>query len=319
MQPSRRAFLFGRQTPRTPWEAFLQRLQRQVQGGVRTSARDREDSRCARLAPLHREDVRQARALCAEYGVGLQLLCSPSSPGADTTGGRDDSGAALNHDQPILQIDPVRLNALACAPHGQSWQAEPGCLVGDLVDAGLTQLRDAPSEWTLATWLASSSHWASGATDASGVVEIDVLLSDGTAEQLGPFGATDLRPLRSATIQRLVPTLFQLSMSPDAIICRESRAWPCGYRLDALSPTAPAEVNLAQLLLGHGGTLAWVESVTLRPAEAIVPDPSCANVICTEQVTHAAQRLQGRIKQAFDPRGLFCGRTDSEQDGNLSF
>ena len=57
-----------------------------------------------------------------------------------------------------------------------------------------------------------------------------------------------------------MPALFQLSTGPDAAACRGG-AWAGRYRLDALRPQAPATVNLAHLLLGHGGTLAWVQEV----------------------------------------------------------
>ena len=59
----------------------------------------------------------------------------------------------------------------------------------------------------------------------------------------GAFGESDERPLRSATLQRLVPALFQLSTGPDAAACAVGGAWAGRYRLDALRPQAPATVN----------------------------------------------------------------------------
>ena len=313
MQPSRRAFLFGRQTPRTPWDAFLQRLERVVQGRVQRF--DGEGRDHARLLPIHREDVRQARAMCAEFGITLRLDRSVELPG----------GAA-----PVLDIDPSSLNTLTRVEQTDQWLAEPGCRVGDLVAAGLPQFRDAPSEWSLAAWLATTHGWAIGETAASGVESVEILLSDGTAETLGAFGAADQRPLRSVTVQRLVPALFQLSQSPDATICRQAQNWPCPYRLDALLPKAPAEVNLAQLLLGHGAELAWVESVTLIPGASTQPAyesstsdvphvpgaqassfddnrpaPEARVASSADQVASAARRLQIRMKQAFDPLDLY--------------
>ena len=375
MQPSRRAFLFGRQTPRTPWDAFLQRLERLVQGQVRnlrTEAPQQwrahklgtrasgpslatetpahgpgvETPNRARLIPIHREDVRQARALCAEYGVVLQLggLTGGTCP---ATSNSSDSQELLDHrppDEPgqqytdapiqgdVLEVDPSSLDTFTHDPETGQWTAQPGCRVGELAASGLPQLRDAPPEWTLAAWLARSRDWMPGATAMSGVVQAELLFSDGTIETLGPFGASDVRPLRSAMVQRLVPALFQLSSSPDAVMCREAPQWPCRYRLDALQPAAPAEVNLAQLLLGHGGALAWVESVTLIPVgQAEVgqagqggTDPGAptvassypsgtpsgpaalqASVSSGDKVANAARRLQIRIKNAFDPLDLY--------------
>jgi len=285
MQPSRRAFLFGRRVPRTPWDAFRQRLERVAQG--RLLASDAAPGQ-ARLTPARTEDVRHARALCAEYGVAMVL---DGVSGADADAGR-----------PVLRLDPSDLAALTPGPQAGQWRAQPGCRLGDLADAGLAQFRDAPAEATLAAWLAQAHAWAPGATAGSGVIGADVLLSDGTAEALGPFGQSDLRPLRSATVQRLVPALFQLSGSPDAAACRAHAAWPCRYRLDALLPAAPAEVNLAQLLLGHGGALAWVEEVLLvsgTPAPAAPAEPPPADL------AGPARRLEVRIKDAFDPLDLY--------------
>ena len=65
-----------------------------------------------------------------------------------------------------------------------------------------------------------------------------------------------------------MPALFQLSTGPDAAACAVGGAWAGRYRLDALRPQAPATVNLAHLLLGHGGTLAWVQEVLLTAVPA---------------------------------------------------
>ena len=379
MQPSRRAFLFGRQTPRTPWDAFLQRLGRLVQGRVRNLRAEApgqgrahhtgaqasahalgsaivtetpahglgvETLNRAHLTPVHRDDVRQARALCAEYGVVLKLggLTRGTRPATPTSGDPCDSLEQRPPDEPgqeythaltqgdVLEVDPSGLDTFTHDPETGQWVAQPGCRVGELAASGLPQFRDAPPEWTLAVWLARSRDWLPGATAMSGVVEAELLFSDGTAETLGAFGASDVRPLRSAMVQRLVPALFQLSSSPDAVTCRGAPQWPCRYRLDALQPAAPAEVNLAQLLLGHGGALAWVESVTLIPVEPAEvqqagqegTDASASTVASShlaetlsgpaampgsassgDKVANAARRLQIRIKNAFDPLDLY--------------
>ncbi|MFJ1111633.1 hypothetical protein WLX37_22450, partial [Bordetella bronchiseptica] len=156
----------------------------------------------------------------------------------------------------------------------------------------------------LADWLADSRGWPTGETGASGVLEASVLLADGTAEALGPFGAADVRPLRSATVQRLVPALFQLAGGQDAAACLAQPAWPARYRLDALQPREPAGVNLAHLLLGHDGALAWVESVLLAPAAA--PPPAASGSAPAE-----AARLDARVRALFDPDGVLAARAGS--------
>jgi len=343
MQPSRRAFLFGRQTPRTPWDAFVQRLGREAQGRVRDLSGTGVNR--ARLIPVDRGDVRQARALCAEYGVMLRprwplpapdgndariaRLPDAEDAGGVETGGIHDAAAspfgesggvsATGHlpfalldleasdGRPVLEIDLSNLSTLMRLPQTGQWLAEPGCQVGDLVAAGLPQFRDAPADWCLAVWMATAQGWAAGKTAASGIVDVDVLLSDGTVERLGAFGASGQQPLLSATVQRLVPSLFQLSVSPDAVLCRDEHDWPCRYRLDALLPTAPSEVNLAHLLLGHRGELAWIESITLMPGEADMPHTLPAGAPHSHQATGAARRLQMQMKQAFDPLDLYGG------------
>jgi len=86
------------------------------------------------------------------------------------------------------------------------------------------------------------------------------------------------------------------------------------------------------LLLGHGGALAWVESVTLIPVEPAtvqqavlegtdasartvassplaetLPGPSAlrGSASSDDKVVNAARRLQIRIKNAFDPLDIY--------------
>jgi hypothetical protein len=158
------------------------------------------------------------------------------------------------------------------------------------------------------------------------VLTVDVMLADGVEETLGPFGEADVQPLRSATVQSLVPSLFQLASGGDAFATRDGDHWLGRYRLDALKPVAPATVNLAHLLLGHGGTLAWVQSVTLTDAPAamepgFVPvvgsgrdsgldsgrEPEAPSFPPSEPQTPglATFRLDARVKTLFDPHGRF--------------
>src|SRR5690606_35939270 len=199
MQSSRRAFLFGRRLPRTPWDMFRQRLARAAHGPLEEL--DAAPPGRARLRPARPEDVRHARALCVEYGVALVLA------------GTDASGAPAG--RAVLEVDPSALTELAPGPRAGQWRAQPGCRAADLAAAGAGR---------------------PGATAVRGRVGSDLRLSAGTAGPLGPFGQDDVQPLRSAAVQRLVPALFQLAGSADAAACRAHAAWPCRYRLDALAP-----------------------------------------------------------------------------------
>ncbi|MFZ4711446.1 MAG: hypothetical protein ACOYMH_16570, partial [Zwartia sp.] len=99
------------------------------------------------------------------------------------------------------------------------------------------------------------------------VERAEILLADGTVEILGPFGAAAQAPLRSLTVQRLVPKLFELAGSEAAQRCAPVTPWPGSYRLDALMTTATHEPNLAQLFFGHQGRLGWVQTLWLRRAD----------------------------------------------------
>src|SRR3546814_16164866 len=69
---SRRAFLMGRRTLRTPWENFCRRLSRAVSGTFyEFGVHDGVGS--ARLPLGQAADVHHARELCTEYGVVLAL------------------------------------------------------------------------------------------------------------------------------------------------------------------------------------------------------------------------------------------------------
>lgn len=300
MQPSRRAFLLGRRPPVTAWDELRLRLARVAQGALRDAG-----PRRAVLAAHDAGDVRQARALCADYGAVLALVGTPLAQ-------TDPDDAA----PPVLVVDPASLDRLVRTQSG--WHAGPGCRAHDLARSGLPQFADAPPDQMLAVWLAERGAWPVGGTAASGVRDLDLLLADGSAETLGPFGQDDLRPLHTATAQRLVPALFQLAGTADAALCLAAARWPARYRLDALRPREPAQVNLAHLLLGHGGTLAWVEGATLAPPAPVDQSRPQAASVAGAAVPNApdvppgdgacgpaARRLDMRVAQAFDPAGLY--------------
>ncbi|ANN65716.1 hypothetical protein [Bordetella bronchialis] len=317
MQPSRRAFLLGRSTPRTPWQAFCHSLRRACDGELKllpASDPDGQGSRMpagasqapqARWTPRTAADVRQARALCAEHGVQLALA---------------DSAAAVEG-RPVLWVDPRRLDALVRETGARArWRAGPGVTLGALAQAGLRQFAGQEAGRTVAAWLADrhAAAWPAGRADLSGIYAADVLLADGVADTLGPFGADDGWPLRSAALQQLVPTLFRLASGPEAQWCAAQSAWPARYRLDALLPVPPASTNLARMLHGHGGTLAWLESLILEvpPAGRIAAHGDHAGDAAPAEDSETtrlppglppaqARALDRRIKDSFDPAGLF--------------
>jgi len=286
MQPSRRSFLFGwPAAARSEWGRFCQRLARICQGRLE-DAGGPEGEGVARLAAARPADVAHARELCAEFGVTLALAgAAPPAPG-----------------RPVLWVDPAALNELAPVPDAPGlWQAQAGCTVGALCEAGLLQFANAPADMTLAAWLAGPAAPACPPrrTAACGVLAADVMLADGTRARLGPFGERDVLPLRTLAMQRLVPKLFELAAREPARRWLQAGRWPARARLDALQP-AQGTVYLSHLLVGHGGALAWLESAVLLAAPAPAP---VAMQHATPEERAAAAELDGRVKALFDPAG----------------
>jgi len=297
---SRRAFLTGRRTAQTPWQAFCQRVQRSVAGDfLDYGFHDGEGS--ARLIPGDAADVHRARAACAEFGVALALE-GLNQPAAHTRQSVLWLELGRNFSQvQRLQDDPGK------------WFVQAGCTLGELAAAGLPQFASLPGYTAVAAWLADRSYqaWKPGRTHLSGVVHARFMLADGSAASLGWFGESNRQPLDSLTLQRLIPSLFQLIGLPESRACLAAGNWPARYRLDALSPEAGHTVNLAHLLLGHGGDLAWLEWVVIDEAAlapAVDPDPagfSLQRQAADTELAAQAAELDSRVKALFDPQGLF--------------
>ncbi len=111
------------------------------------------------------------------------------------------------------------------------------------------------------------------------VLGIDALLADGTQEFFGPFGRAARRPMNSGRSGALVAGLHEIAARERDEI---ARVWPKvlrrvgGYNLDVFHPqserpyTADGSVNLAHLLVGSEGTLAYFRRLHLKlvPAAA---------------------------------------------------
>ena len=250
MQPSRRAFLLGRRPVQTPWARFIQRLTLLCQGPCATWARPARTARAAGWRP-------RARATWPTPG-----RCAPSTAWPWRWTAR--RGTAVG---PCLRVDPANLSGLArLAGDTPRWRAQRRAAGG----AGASR----PAAVRRPARRHDAGRMAGGASRLAGGTLRAVRGPGGRrgagrrgGGNLGAFGESDERPLRSATLQRLVPALFQLSTGPDAAACAVGGAWASRYRLDALR-RAPATVNLAHLLLGHGGTLAWVQEVLLTAVPA---------------------------------------------------
>ena len=295
---SRRAFFTGRRPAQTAWGQFSQRLQRVIAG---TFHDDGEYDGCGRgrLCAGGPADVRHARELCAGYGVVLVLdgIDYPSFPVG----------------QSVLRVDPGRAQGqcqtMPDAPH--LWFVQPGCLVGELQQAGLRQFDDFPGYLSVAACVADRTlmNWPTGQTWRSGLMLASVLLADGSTGVLGAFGADNRQPLENLTLQNLVPGLFRLAADAPARDCAKAGYWPGRYRLDALMPEAGRVVNLSHVLLGHGGDLAWIDWMVFES----IPDPVTPPVLQDwgrqagqpGDLWYTAQGIDVQVKGLFDPGGIF--------------
>ena len=107
------------------------------------------------------------------------------------------------------------------------------------------------------------------------VIGIDAVLADGTQEFFGPFGASASQPMSSARTGNLVSKLFEIGEREKSEM---TRLWPKvlrrvgGYNLDVFHPqserpyTLDGSVNLAHLLVGSEGTLAFFKRLHLKLA-----------------------------------------------------
>lgn len=295
---SRRAFFTGRRAAQTNWGQFSQRLQRVVAG---TFHDDGEYDGCGRgrLSVGGPADVRHARDLCSEHGVVLVLdgIDYPTFPVG----------------QSVLRVDPGRdqaqCQAMPDAPH--LWFVQPGCLVGELQQAGLKQFDDFPGYLSVAACVADRTlmNWPTGQTWRSGLMLASVVLADGTTSVLGAFGTENRQPLDSLTLQNLVPGLFRLAADTPARDCATAEYWPGRYRLDALMPEAGRVVNLSHLLLGHGGDLAWVDWMVFESVANPVAPPVLhgwgQQAGQPGDLWYTAQGLDLQVKGMFDPCGIF--------------
>lgn len=297
---SRRAFFTGRRPALTPWDAFCQRLQRTVKGSFFEFEPQEDKPGGAQLVPKQAADVIQARILCAEFGVQMALADVPH-------------GASLS-DRQVLWVDPSASlgGCQRLAPDSSMWFVQPGCLLGDLVEAGLTQFSELPCHITVAAWLADRSlcDWPSGETRLSGVEHLSIVLPDGSNTCLGPFGTKNQKPLKGVFLQQLIPALFQFAGNADAKDCMAAARWPGKYRLDALLPNDGSAPNLAHLLLGHGGELAWVEWLVINQQQAQPhPEKPYYQRFSAARTRHdsldaQAGRLDAAVKVGFDPNAL---------------
>ena len=285
---SRRSFLFGRQaTAHDDWSKFAVTLKRACQGTVRLVA-----ERQAQLQPATLDDVIEARRLCQAHGVVMALdgLALPET---------DKSRFVL-----WIEAGSAWGSLLPLGDTGL-WRVDAGCPMAVMQAAGLVHTPAGAGIINLAQWFASSNRYQPLASSdlANRLVSVDWLLPDGTIEVFGAFGAHDAQPLGSLAAQKLVPKLFELSLSKPLQQALSQGSWPSRFHLDALMD--PHHVNLAHFFIGHAGSLGWLVAATFKKAE-----PVFAALPVAVAASEALTDIDTQIKHVVDPNGVFMSFVD---------
>lgn len=279
MQPSRRAFLMGgRRSAGGQWGRFYSRLSRVASG--RVSDTTTAGTPGALLVAADPGDVQHARALCAELDVRLVL-----------------AGCRVAAQGPVLTVDVSALQGLT--PDGEgNWRAEPGVKIAALRQRLPAACPGADCDISVGQWwLGPAGALSLAGLQASGVASAEITFADGAPESLGAFGV-DSRKVLSPAASRLVAGLFTLANQPEYLAWRSLPDWPAIYRLDVLWSVVP---NLAWLLAGSRGTLAWLDTLIFEPERSTgqPAQPSAAP-------GGPATELDDAVKQLFDSRGVFA-------------
>ena len=305
---------------------LVQRLRRLVRGELILAGGH------ARLQPQDETDVATALELARELAVPVRFGGVTGGLSAVLAGHADSSRGGL----PSLQIDASSHLTRAARFDGTRGMIEvqPGVRLADL--NRLLQ----PHGW----WLPIETHPESGATlgglvglDAAAaapawgtladrLLGIDAILDDGTRQLFGPFGERSSVSLNSGRAGQLVSSLFGIAAGVQADMARHwppGQRVPDGYLLDAFHPrpyTPDGSVNLAHLLAGSAGTLAWSARLHLRllrrPAVsrwALFLQPSAAAALTHAPAVLALQPSAALLLDAADLRRLAGSRHPDDQ------
>ena len=299
---------------------LVQRLRRLVRGELILAGGH------ARLQPQDETDVATALELARELAVPVRFGGVTGGLSAVLAGHADSSRGGL----PSLLIDASSHLTRAARFDGTRGMIEvqPGVRLADL--NRLLQ----PHGW----WLPIETHPESGATlgglvglDAAAAASawgtladrllgIDAILDDGTRQLFGPFGERSSVSLNSGRAGQLVSSLFGIAAGVQADMARHwppGQRVPDGYLLDAFHPrpqrpyTPDGSVNLAHLLAGSAGTLAWSARLHLRLLRrpvvlrwALFLQPSAAAALTHAPAVLALQPSAALLLDAADLRRL---------------
>ncbi|MEM9045591.1 MAG: FAD-binding and (Fe-S)-binding domain-containing protein [Pseudomonadota bacterium] len=211
------------------------------------------------VIPRNIEDVKTVMEIARDEGVPI----TPRGGGTSQCGQTINTGLVLDlsrHMNRIISIDPEKREAVV----------EPGVVLDELNKAlkphGLWYPIDVStaSRATIGGMTANNSCGARSiryGMSRDNVIAIDAILADGTSAH---FGEIDPETLGNTATDVLFRDLIDLGQrEADEIIARRPQVARNvgGYNTDALLPERP---NMATLLVGSEGTLAFSERITIK-------------------------------------------------------
>jgi len=222
------------------------------------------------VVPRSDDDVRAAVAICAEAGVPLL----PRGAGTSQCGQTVGAAVVLDHSKHLAKV-------LAFDAAAGTVTVEPG-IVLDALNAWLRPHGvwfpvdvSTSAQCTLGGMAGNNSCGSRSIAYGNmvhNVLAIDALLADGTCARFGPEREMAGAPAR---VRELVAGLRAIGeRERDEIAARVPQVLRRvgGYNVDVFHPqsvrpyTADGSVNVAHLLVGSEGTLAWTRSLTLAVA-----------------------------------------------------
>jgi FAD/FMN-containing dehydrogenase/Fe-S oxidoreductase len=271
-------------------QSLEQELRAELEGEVRFDPLSRAlystDASVYQMAPLgvvvvrSREDVIRTVAIARRHGVSITARGGGTSQAGQAVGDGIQLDTSKYYNR-ILEVNPE-----------ERWaRVQPG-IVLDALNAELRshRLRFAPdistaSRATVGGMIANNSSGARSVLygkTIDHVLELEVVLSDGTVAHLAPFGADtldhictgdSLEALCYRTVRRLAADCAgEIERRFPKVLRRVG-----GYNLDEfVDPSKP--FNLAKLIVGSEGTLALLLSATIR----LVPLPTSKAVLAIE-------------------------------------
>lgn len=290
---------------------FLRALEKESQGEIRTDRYSRAlystDASIYSVMPhgvffpASRDDVHAAVTLAAKFGV----------PILPRTGGSSLAGQAVS--EAVVMDFTRHLNRILEVNEAEGWvRAEPGLVLDQLNNSiAHTGLHFGPDPASsnraalggIVSNNSTGSHSICYGMTADHVLNMNVVLSDGSQAYLGPLDVDELekKVQQSGAEGKLYRGMVELTQLPDhikTILEGTPRHWRrCGgYNLDRFVGSGPSfkvlqdeRFNLAKLVCGAEGTLAVIQDVTLNLVS--IPEARGLAIVRFDSIVEALNQI----------------------------